>query len=558
MLYSVLTDSDFLDTEQHFSPENSALRGDYPPFTDLWPRLEARVAELARNPSELNHPVHRVRQEVYRDCVQAAALPPGVFRLVVPTGGGKTLSSVAFALQHGIQHGLERVIVAIPYTSIIEQTADQYIGIFGEKAVLEHHSAVDVDDRHENFNPAHVQARLSSQNWDSPIVVTTTVQLFDSIFANRSSRMRKLHNLAHSIIILDEVQTLPPEFLDPILDALQELTAHYGSTVVLCSATLPEYSDTPYGKSWPRAHDIVNQPERHFEALRRVRYEFPTGETSWEEVAAGMHAEFQCMAVANTRNDALALVEALDDPDVLHLSTWLCGKHRREVLAQVHQRLNDRLPCRLVATQVVEAGVDLDFPVVFRALGPLDRIVQAAGRCNREGNLEYGRVVVFRPEGNHAPPGEYRSGIDATQRLLNFGITDLDSPATHRRFFKEWYSSVETDKKGIQKLRRELRFAEVAKEFHLIEESIPVVVDYNLSDVARQAFTSIRQEGHITRERLRFLQPYLVGLRHWEVARLQQETLLRPLTEGLWEWVGEYDHRLGIGKARPDPGQFIA
>jgi CRISPR-associated endonuclease/helicase Cas3 len=209
MLYSVLTDADFLDTERHFNPENSAIRGDYPTLIDLLPRLENRVAELARNPSGTNHPVHRVRQEVYQDCVRVAASPPGVFRLIVPTGGGKTLSSMAFALQHAIQHGLDRIIVAIPYTSIIEQTADQYIGIFGERAVLEHHSGVDVDDPKEDLSPAHVQARLASQNWDSPIVVTTTVQLFDSIFANRSSRMRKLHNLAHSVIVLDEVQTLP-------------------------------------------------------------------------------------------------------------------------------------------------------------------------------------------------------------------------------------------------------------------------------------------------------------------------------------------------------------
>jgi CRISPR-associated endonuclease/helicase Cas3 len=330
MLYSVLTDSDFLDTEHHFTPETSALRSDYPPLIDLWPSLEAHIAKLTHQTSNADYPVHGVRQEVYRDCVQAAASPPGVFKLIVPTGGGKTLSSMAFALQHAIRQDLEWVIVAIPYISIIEQTADQYVRIFGEKAVLEHHSAVDVDDPKEDFSSAHVQTRLASQNWDTPIVVTTTVQLFDSIFANRSSRMRKLHNLARSVLILDEVQTLPPELLDPILDVLQELTAHYGTTVVLCSATLPDYTDTPYGKNWPQATDIVAQPERHFEALRRVQYELPAGETSWEEVAEGIHAETQCMAVVNTRNDALALVEALADPDVLHLSTWLCGQHRRE------------------------------------------------------------------------------------------------------------------------------------------------------------------------------------------------------------------------------------
>ncbi|MFW6206810.1 MAG: CRISPR-associated helicase Cas3', partial [Gemmatimonadota bacterium] len=308
----------------------------------------------------------------------------------MPTGGGKTLSGMGFALRHALVHGFERVIVAIPYTSIIEQTADTYRGVFGD-GVLEHHSAV-ASEAHEDADPVswhQLWRRLAAENWDARIVVTTTVQLFESVFANRPAPCRKLHNLVGSVLILDEAQTLPSHHLAPILAALSELTAHYRMSVVFCTATQPAVSAQPYAQVFEAAREIVPAPGTYFAALRRVTYEVPASSErwSWQRVADEMRRSDQCLAVVNTKADALALLEVLDAPEVLHLSTNLCGAHRREVLADVRERLQSGRPCRLVSTQVVEAGVDLDFPLVLRAVGPLDRIVQAAGRCNREGSL---------------------------------------------------------------------------------------------------------------------------------------------------------------------------
>jgi CRISPR-associated endonuclease/helicase Cas3 len=304
--------------------------------------------------------------------------------------------------------------------------------------------------------------------------------------------------------------------------------------------------------------EIVPNPERHFDTLKRVRYTLPDGKTTWEEIGGQMAAETQCMAVVNTKNDALALLAALDDSDAMHLSTLLCGAHRREVLARVHERLQSGLPCHLVATQVVEAGVDLDFPVVFRALGPLDRIVQAAGRCNREGKLEYGRVVVFDPAEGSTPPGVYRAGNDVTRRLLQSGGTDLDSPAVHRRYYDEWFRIINQDSKHIQEMRSKLHFSQVAEAFRMIDDdTTPVIVPYQLRESVKDAIAEVRHSGGLSRELIRRLQPYLVGVRYREQRRLEQEGLLLPVTEGLWEWAGRYDRVVGIGRGVADPERLI-
>ncbi len=435
MVFSSLVDADFLDTEAHFDPERSRNRTGASALRELWDRFEADQAKLT---GQRGDPLNQIRHEIYRACLDAGTSDPGIFTLTVPTGGGKTRSAMAFGLQHALRHGLERVIVAIPYTSIIEQTAKVYRRIFGEDWVLEHHSAVGFGT--ESCDPVSRQdvwARLASENWDAPIVVTTTVQLFESLFANRTQPCRKLHNIAESVLILDEVQTLPTHLLDPILDVLQELTDHYRVTVVLCTATQPAFTDGQYLKGLRNVREIIPSPSRHFSALKRVRYEYPSaGERwSWDRAAEEMRRISQTLAVVNTKKDAFALLDALNDPTALHLSTQMCGAHRLATLAEVRRRLDTGEPCRLVATQVVEAGVDIDFPLVLRAIGPLDRIVQAAGRCNREGRLKEGRVVIFDPEEGSSPPGIYRTGLDTAISLLA-NQCDLHEPETYRKYFQ--------------------------------------------------------------------------------------------------------------------------
>ncbi len=573
MIFSALVDADFLDTEAHFSPDSAERRGSYLGPADLWPVLEASQDDLLANAPDT--PVNGVRAEVYAACLRAASGAGGVFRLSVPTGGGKTRSGLAFALKHAVERGLDRVIVAVPYTSIIEQTAGEYRRVFaklGEDAVLEHHSAVNREfgDAPEGAREARVRTRLATQNWDAPLVVTTTVQLFESLFARRTSLCRKLHNVARSVIVLDEVQTLPLRLLAPILDVLGELVRRYGVSVVLCTATQPaldERSRYLQGFDAASVRDIV-PPERageHFRELRRVWYERPREPWSWEEVARRVREGSnggRALVVLNTRRDALSVLDALGDARALHLSTLLCGAHRREVLREVRRRLREGEPCILVSTQVVEAGVDLDFPVVFRAIGPLDRIVQAAGRCNREGRTEGGgRVVIFRPEEGRTPPGEYRSAVDETERLLNREEVDLHDPGIFREYFARLYQDVPTDALGIQDLRRELDYPGVAENFRLIpDDTTPVVVRYAEKDARKEAERT-RTLSRIERERVllpgdhRRLQPYVVGLRTKELEGAQGMT--REIAEGVLLWTGAYDPVRGISAMRTDPADLI-
>ena len=577
ILFSTLVDADFLDTERHFNREQAQSRGGSPNLSDLWQDFEKDQARFTKPATSR---VNVVRQEVYQACLQAADRPQGIFRLTVPTGGGKTRSGMAFALKHTLCHDLDRVIVAIPYTSIIEQTADVYRRIFGAGGVLEHHSAVssredrpDLSGQADVCDPVSlndVWSRLAAENWDAPIVVTTTVQLFESLFNRKTTACRKLHNIARSVIILDEVQTLPTHILEPILDALKQLVAHYSVTVVLCTATQPAIDNSPYLKGLESVHEIVPDPARLFSDLKRVSYEWShSGEKwTWERVAEEMREAEQVLTVVNTKSDTLRLLDALPDEDAFHLSTLLCGAHRRAVLDEVRQRLKHEQPCRLVSTQVVEAGVDLDFPTVLRAFGPLDRIVQAAGRCNREGKLASGRVVVFDPEEGKLPDKAYRSATDICRNLLSQSDFNFNDPNSYRRFFQSLYQVVETDKKNVQSSRRNFDYPAVAENFRMIQDdqgdSVPVVVRYRgkdgSDDTADRLISYIKnQEERLPRWLLQQLQPYLVNVRGRLIGGYQQEGLIGELNPGtgLWEWFGKYDKIRGLTVANRDPEELV-
>lgn len=559
LLFSCLVDADYLDTEEHFAPDAASQRGSKITVSQLWETLQEKQKHL------LNHDtvVNQVRAEVYEACLEAARLPTGVFRLAVPTGGGKTRSGLAFALSHASFHNLNRVIVAVPYTSIIEQTAKVYRDIFGDEAVLEHHSAAfseaigerKKEQQDEGAQRLMAQARLATQNWDAPLIVTTTVQLFESLFHNRPSKCRKLHNIIGSVIILDEVQTIPVGLLKPILNVLQELVHRYRVTVVLCTATQPALEGkSPYLEGFDSVQDIVppETAKAHFSSLCRVNYDIFNQVWTWEQVVEDVqnHQHDQALIVLNTRKNALNLLDAFlsgelnDDSHILHLSTLLCGAHRRQVLAKVRDRLQTKQPCILVSTQVVEAGVDLDFPAVYRALGPLDRIVQAAGRCNREGKLpEQGRVVVFQPQKGTIPPGEYKTAVDETARLLRRPNLDLHDPKIFQIYFRSLYQGLEKDKYKVQDYRASLDYPEVAKRFKLIaDDTTPVVIQYD--DRAHNLIQQIQRRGLYANDH-RALQPYLVNLRNREFQQAQE--VRREIAPEIWLWEGSYDPVKGIG-----------
>lgn len=559
LLFSTLVDADFLDTESHFKHENILKRGTSLYLDELWRLFTEDQSKLkGKTVNELN----RIRNEVYQNCIEAAILMPGFFRLTVPTGGGKTRSSMAFALNHAIKYGMDRVVVAIPYTSIIEQTADVYRDIFSKEAVLEHHSAITPSDNEDEVDDGASWARLAAENWDAPIIVTTTVQLFESLFSNKTSRCRKLHNIANAIIILDEVQTLPTKLLTPILDALRQLVAHYKVSVVFCTATQPALDNSPYLKGIEGVREIVPKPEKLFSALKRVEYEWGSKNEKWDwaRVAAEMRKSPQSMTIVNTKKDSISLLDALDDPSAVHLSTLLCGAHRWEVLKQVRHLLTDEKPCRLVSTQVVEAGVDLDFPLVLRAVGPLDRIVQAAGRCNREGSLRIGRMVVFNPAEGKVPPGDYRTGTDTALSLLGTEGFDFHDPTVYETYFNRLYQALNTDAENIQELRNAFNYKEVNNRFRMIEDSsIPVVVRYRGRDGKNQAVDEILSSIKYMppSKAVRRLQPYVVNIHRHFMQEYERDGLMQVLMPGLWEWLGSYDNIRGLVVAGINPESLV-
>ncbi len=446
MVFSCLVDADFLATEGFMAPERAMRRPSTSAIpTQLLEALNAYLEELQR--SALDTTVNRHRRAVLSACREKSKLPPGLFSLHVPTGGGKTLSSLAFALSHAAEHGLRRVVYAIPFTSIIEQTAEVFRAALGDLGgqVLEHHSNLEPDDPRRQSE----RSRLAAENFDAPLVVTTNVQLFESLFSSRTSRCRKLHRLAKSVIILDEVQTLPPNLLAPTLAALEELVCNYGGTVVLCTATQPAIEKReafPIGLQG--VTPIIDDPRRLHLALRRTDVE-TLGKVADEALIERLRQERQVLCVVNSRGHAAGLFRLLDDPAALHLSANMCGAHRSNVVAEIGKRLDPsiRAPCRVVSTQVIEAGVDVDFPVVYRAAAGLDSVAQAAGRCNREGRLadghgrpRPGRVFLFDyDEQEYRPPPLIRRAAGHFREVAPDHLEDLLSPAAVEAYFRLHY-----------------------------------------------------------------------------------------------------------------------
>ncbi|TCO81479.1 CRISPR-associated Cas3 family helicase [Plasticicumulans lactativorans] len=578
LLFSCLVDADFLDTEAFLQPHRAQARAGFPALGELLPAFDAFMADKQRRAGP--SPVNAARAEVLAQCRAAAALPPGVFTLNVPTGGGKTLASMAFALEHARHHGQRRVVHVIPYTSIIEQTADVFRGIFAD-AVVEHHASAEVDTAHED-----ARSRLACENWDAPVIVTTTVQLFESLFAARPGRCRKLHNLIGSIVVLDEAQLLPVALLQPILDVLRLLTRHYGVTLVIATATQPALASQSWFGGRLRGLDavqpIVPDPDALHRRLDRVRYEWPADfgvRRSWAEIADELAGHGAVLAIVNRRADAAALHGLLPHEGRVHLSALMCGAHRARVIADIRTRLaarrdGDATPLHVVSTQLVEAGVDVDFPVVYRALAGLDSIAQAAGRCNREGVAGHGRMVVFVPP-QPAPRGLLRAAEQITVGQMHGRAPHTLAPADFGEFFGRLYRERPVDAQDICTMLQPdsqlgVRLRDAAEAFRLIdnEESgyrtiyvhypPPAPGDDDGREI-KKLLATLAKEGP-ERWLMRRLQRYAVSLPPWYFQQLLANGDLDQLRPDLYALRdGLYDADLGVPLSeRPsDPGSLV-
>lgn len=561
MIFSCLVDADFLDTEK-FMNDGKITRGIECNFNELEEKIIKHEGKFKAD-SDIN----KKRREIFEQCLKKAEGNPGVYKLSVPTGGGKTIASMAFSLKH-IRYNpkLRRIIYVIPFTSIIEQNARVFSDILGEKYVLEHHSNYDFGENDENnYNIK----KLSAENWDIPVVVTTNVQFFESIYGNKSSKLRKLHNIANSVIVLDEVQMLPTDYLIPCVKALEELVNNYNCSVVLCSATQPEAERFMSEKI--KAEEICSDITELYESFNKTKIKF-IGNITSDELVKRLQGVTQCLLIVNTKKQARNLYEKIKmeygQEGVFHLSTYMCPAHRFEKIQEIRKRLKNEAKCIVVSTSLIEAGVDVDFPVVYRAMCGLDSIIQAAGRCNRERKKDLAYVYVFDftdeeyKVNKSSPFGNYLGQRQSITEIIACKYEDVTRPEALKKYFDMLFSNTsisELDKKSIVKRLNEgcdmmpdfnFDFEDIAHDFKMIDEnSYSVIVRYN--DDAEKKINEL-EYGYYTRDKLRSLQKYTVGLSLNELIKLKDINAVKELGTNTYMLVSREDYSDETGVKMPD------
>ncbi|MCF6248794.1 MAG: CRISPR-associated helicase Cas3' [Desulfobacula sp.] len=506
MVFSCLVDADFLDTERFINIEKSENRKGYLSLNKLKEKLDFHLRKFTDRKKNINV----IRNRILQNCLTAADNRKGCFSLTVPTGGGKTFSSLAFALKHAIKNNQNRIIYVIPYTSIIEQNAEAIRSILGDDAVIEHHSNIDPSRE-------HYRSKLATENWDAPIIVTTNVQFFESLFACRGSRCRKLHNITNSVVIFDEAQMLPVDLLKPCLRTLTALTKCYNTSIVLCTATQPFLGKNKQLKEGlTDVKEIITDPQQLYNDLKRVKVNILKERMTTESLAEKLRKHEKVLSIVSTKKLAFELFNKISDlSNVYHLSSLMCPAHRSEMIKKIKSDLKNKETCRVISTQLIEAGVDIDFPVVFRAIAGIDSIAQAAGRCNREGKLSAGIVNVFFPE-KGTPPGFLRKGAETAEIVLDHHIDALSLESVEE-YFKRLYQDSDLDKfKIIQELNSgtsdlDFSFRKIAQRFQMIRnDTKSIIIPWGEEgggrvDALRSCFVE-------TKEIIRSLQRYTVQI----------------------------------------------
>lgn len=533
MLYSCLVDADFLDTES-FMKNGDTGRNSGESMETLQNRLEKHISEWLKN-TDIDT-INGRRTEILKNCIKEGKQKEGIFRLTVPTGGGKTLTSLAFALEHAVKNHKDRIIYVIPYTSIIEQNAQVFREILGEDNVLENHCNVDYESS-EEFKPM----QLASENWDKPVVVTTNVQFFESLFANKSSKCRKLHNIANSVVILDEAQMLPMDYLKPCTAMLQELVDGYRTSIVLCTATQPTLD--AFFRENALIKELCPRMEEQFQFFQRVNYQ-NLGKIRWDDLLEKLKRENNALCIVNTKKAAQMIYKEINGEGIYHLSTSMYPKHRKRVLKKIRERLKNNEKCIVISTSLVEAGVDLDFARVYRQIAGLDSMIQAAGRCNREGKrkLSDSMVYIFDLEESY-PVQSQRQQMDVSKGILQDYANIADLKAITDYFTRLYhYRGTSLDKKKIMDefQKMECNFAKVAKEFRLIEENTRMIF-INREPEADELLQELRIKG-VTRERMRKAGQYCIQVYDSEKSensffdKLNGAGMLKPISEEMQDF----------------------
>lgn len=514
MLFSCLVDADFLDTERFMQGEMP--RGGYNGMDMLLCKLQGHIQPWLNDPkTEIN----RRRCAILRDCIKSGANDQGLYTLTVPTGGGKTVSSLAFALTHAAKHGMDRVIYVIPYTSIIEQNAAVFKSILGEENVIEHHSGITYDENEDMETPDAMRRMLATENWDAPVIVTTSVQFFESLFSNKPSRCRKLHSIANSVVIFDEAQMLPLQYLKPCVAAIAELVSHYHTTAVLCTATQPALNRlfAEYRQDLIPS-EICNNVNGYQDFFRRVHYK-QIRSTDTAEIARELTKRRTVLCIVNTRKDAQEVFSLLPKQGSFHLSTRMTPDHRSKILDEIRRRLRDGEECRVVSTSLIEAGVDVDFPEVWREMSGLDSILQAAGRCNREGrhSADESEVVVFTLQSG-VPKGIQSNAVAA--QIAMEDSRHIDDSTTIRRYFEQLYwqrGDLSLDDRHILEMCAQMKLKSIAEAFHLIESdtrTIYIPTEENVDDIEQL------RKGMLSRSLMRRLGRSAVSVYPWDWEKL--------------------------------------
>lgn len=558
MLFSCLVDADFIDTESYFSHKLKP-RGNQATVLQLSKIFNKFVRNLSNDATKINSK----RREILRSCLAMAKNTPGLFTLTVPTGGGKTYSSLAFALNHAVVNNLERIIYIIPYTSIIEQNAKAFKDVLGEENILEHHSNYQFDrDQSENLQSVNEKLKLASENWDIPIIVTTNVQFFESLFSHHSSRCRKIHNMSKCVLIFDEAQMLPVPYLIPSLLGIAELIKNYGSTAVLCTATPPSVSELLPSSVKPV--EMMANPRQLYDDFKKVQV-IKKGVIDDNVLAGELNQMKQVLCIVNTRKHAREIFHKLNSKNnVFHLSTLMCPVHRQRTFQEIRKHLKEKRTCRVISTQLIEAGVDIDFPIVYRSIAGIDSIIQSAGRCNREGKLDTGYVYVFEPDSEYA---KIRGYLERTASISKMVLRRYEDPISLEAvdyYFRMLYDiegKEALDKKEIldcfeaKGKQLEFDFQTAGERFKLIERNtFSIVVPYydrkEKSDL--EYITKLLQEAEYTSHPVqvaRKLQPYTVPIYENEYHVLQRNGVLKILNDSfivLEDYENYYDENTGL------------